>query len=328
MTNASRNLLVYAVLLPLTLLLLLLQIGTGEYAISIEDTFASLLGYGTGEYDFVVRTLRVPRALIGWLAGASLAVSGTLLQGITRNPLASPGVVGLNAGAGLAAVVVIVWLDVSRDWLPALAFAGALIVAALSYALAWRRGVSTTRMVLIGIGIAFVCDAVISIALLDGNIRKVNQATIWMVGSLYERSWEHFWPLLPWAAVFLPLAWLGARSLDVIGLGDETSTGLGNRIHRSRTRLLFVAVALAGSTVATVGTIGFVGLMAPHLARRIVGTRHRTLIPVAALLGGIIVLAADFAGRTLLAPTEIPCGLLTALLGGPYMVYLLLRDPK
>ncbi|MBD0383543.1 FecCD family ABC transporter permease [Paenibacillus sedimenti] len=315
--------------LPLLLLLgflLLLQIGTGEYPISPWHTFASLLGFGLPEHDFIVHTLRLPRTLIGLCVGASLAVAGTLLQGITLNPLASPGVVGLNAGAGLAAVAAIVWLDMPLAWLPPVAFAGALLVAALSYALAWREGISPTRMVLVGVGIAAICQGAITIATLSGNIRLVQQAAIWMTGSLYSRGWEHFWPYLPWVVLFLPLAWACSRQLDLLALGDPSATGLGYRVNAGRTWLLGMAVALAGASVATAGTIGFVGLMAPHLARRLVGIKHALLIPTAAVIGGLLVLAADFIGRTILAPVEIPCGLITALLGGPYLLYLLLKD--
>lgn len=322
----SRIVTVYFILILLTLFLLVLHIGTGAYAIPIPDTAAALLGVGNGEYDFVIRTLRLPRALTGWVVGLCLAASGALLQGITRNPLASPGVIGLNAGAGLAAIAVLVWFGLSVKWLPVFAFGGALVVAFLSYTLAWKKGISPVRMVLVGIGIAFCCNALITITLLDGNIRQVNQASIWMVGSLYARSWEHFWPLLPWAALCLPLAWLGSRTLNILNLSSEMGVGLGLRIHRSRTLLLLIAVALAGSSVAVAGTIGFVGLMAPHLARQLVGTQHQVLLPASALLGGVIVVAADLAGRTLMAPAEIPCGLLTAVLGGPYMVYLLFRQ--
>jgi ABC-type Fe3+-siderophore transport system, permease component len=328
MRSRIRYVFIIVSLLVLTAALLILQVGTGEFAISPKDTVSSLLGIGSPQHDFIVWTLRLPRALIGWLVGLCLAVSGTILQGVTRNPLASPGVVGLNAGAGLAAVAVIVWLDIPLGWLPAFAFAGALTVAFLSYALAWRKGISPVRMVLVGIGVAFLCNGFISLATLAGNIRLVNQATIWMTGSLYGRSWEHFWPYVPWAAVFLPLAWHSFRKLDILGLSDAAASGLGSRIHGDRTWLLVIAVALAGSSVAAAGTIGFVGLMAPHLARQLVGAGHARLIPAAALLGGLIVLAADFTGRTVLAPIEIPAGLLTAILGGPYLLYLLLRKQK
>ncbi|GIP23237.1 iron ABC transporter permease [Paenibacillus sp. J22TS3] len=318
--------LIHIPLLLLLGLLILLQIGTGEYPISIKDTLASLLGIGLPEHDFIVNTLRLPRTLIGLGVGASLAVAGTLLQGITLNPLASPGVIGLNAGAGLTAVAGIVWLDVPLDWLPWMAFGGALLVALLSYRLAWKQGLSPIRMVLVGIGIAAICQGLITVATLSGNIRLVQQASIWMTGSLYGRSWEHFWPYLPWVVVFLPLAWLFSKQLDLLGLGDAAASGLGYRVHIGRTVLIGIAVALAGTSVATAGTIGFVGLVAPHLARTLVGNKHAILIPTAALLGGLLVLAADFAGRTVLAPVEIPCGLITAMIGGPYMIYLLLRE--
>ncbi|MNS36166.1 putative siderophore transport system permease protein YfhA [compost metagenome] len=319
------RIMIQCTLLLLILILFILQVGTGEYAISPLDTIKSILGMGQPDHDFIVRTLRLPRALIAVCVGACLASAGTLLQGVTRNPLASPSVIGLNAGAALCAVIFIVWVQIPSYWLPFAAFGGALLVAFLSYILAWKKGLSPIRMVLVGIGIASICHGFITIVTTSGNIRLVNQATIWMTGSLYGRSWDQLWPYLPWVIIFLPIAWLCYRWLDILGLDDQTSTGLGSRNHSSRTWILFIAVALAGSSVATAGTIGFVGLMAPHIARQLVGEKHVVLIPTAALLGALIVLASDFVGRTVLAPVEIPCGLITAILGGPYMLYLLVR---
>ncbi|USB31588.1 iron ABC transporter permease [Paenibacillus sp. YPG26] len=323
--SMRRGILIQFALLLLILLMFVLQVGTGEYAISPLNTAKSILGIGQPDHEIIVRTLRLPRALIAVGVGACLAAAGTLLQGVTRNPLASPSVIGLNAGAALFAVIFIVWLQVPSYWLPFAAFGGALVVAFLSYTLAWKKGLSPIRMVLVGIGIASICQGFITIVTTSGNIRLVNQATIWMTGSLYGRSWEQLWPYLPWVIIFLPVAWLCYRQLDILGLDDQTSTGLGSRIHSSRTWILVIAVALAGSSVATAGTIGFVGLMAPHIARQLVGEKHAVLIPTAALLGAFIVLASDFVGRTVLAPVEIPCGLITAILGGPYMLYLLVR---
>jgi len=318
--------LVLSALGALNLLVLLLQIVLGDFPIPAAEALHALFGAGSERFDLVVNRFRFPRALVAFLAGAGLALSGTILQGITRNPLASPGVLGLNSGAALAAVGCMVLAPgVPVAMLPFAAFAGALLAALLSYALAWRRGLSPVRLVLVGVGIAASAGAVVSFLLTFTDLAQAKAAVIWMSGSVYGRSWEHFWPLLPWLAVGFPIALLLSRSLDVLQLGDSLATGLGTKLERVRALLLLVAVASAGAAVAMAGTIGFVGLMAPHLARFIVGSMSRRLLPAAVLAGGLLVNAADLLGRTVAAPLEIPCGILIALIGAPYMVYLLFK---
>jgi iron complex transport system permease protein len=264
--------------------------------------------------------------LLSLLVGAGLATAGVILQGISRNPLASPGVLGLNAGAAVGAVILLVWLPhVAVSWLPFAAFLGAFLAVSVTYVLSWKQGLVASRMILIGIGIAAVCHAFITLALIQGNIRSVAQASIWMTGSLYGRSWEHLAPVFPWIAIFLPLTFLLSRTLDVIGLGDDTARGLGSRVEGARFLLIIAAVALAGASVAAAGTIAFVGLMAPHIARRITGPMHRSLLPMAAIIGAFIVSSADLIGRLLFAPMEIPCGLLTAVIGVPFLLHLLYK---
>jgi iron complex transport system permease protein len=303
------------------------NIGVGEYAIPPWDVLKTVVGMGEGDYDFVVNTLRVPRTLVAFLVGVGLAVSGAILQGITRNPLASPGVIGLNAGAGLAAVLVIVLLPtVPLFVLPWAAFGGAFATAFITFQLAWKKGSSPIRLILVGIGVASVVHALITLIMTFGHIQLVSQATIWMTGSVYGRSWEHFWPLLPWIIVLLPTTLLLSRHLDVLQLGDDLARGLGSRIEWQRGILLLTSVALAGSAVATAGTVSFIGLMAPHIARKLIGPSHGGLIITAALMGGLIVVLADLIGRTILAPIEIPVGIITAIVGAPYLIYLLYRE--
>ena len=172
---------------------------------------------------------------------------------------------------------------------------------------------------------AAVAGALTTLLVTLGNVYQVQPALVWLVGSVRARGWNDFWALLPWLAVFLPLALLGARALNSLSLGDTVARSLGSRVERERGLLLLTSVALAGAAVATAGTVGFVGLMAPHLARRLVGPTHEALLPTAALLGGLLVSAADLVGRTVLAPVEVPCGIVTAILGAPYFVYLLFR---
>ncbi|CAM5797874.1 MULTISPECIES: FecCD family ABC transporter permease [Brevibacillus] len=319
----------FALLILLAIAFFMANIGAGEYELSLWEVVQTLFGLGSGEHSFIVNTLRLPRALIAFLVGAGLAVSGAILQGITSNPLASPGVIGLNAGASLAAVLVIVALPaVPLGFLPPAAFAGALLAAILTYWLGWKEGSSMYRIILVGVGVSAIAQAFITIIMMSGKIMLVTQALIWMTGSVYGRGWEHFYALLPWMILFLPLAFLLSRQLNLLQLGDDVSKGLGSKIEWVRGGLILVSVALAAASVATAGTVYFVGLMAPHIARRLFGPSHTTLLPASALTGGLLVLASDFVGRTIAAPVELPCGLITAMIGAPYFIYLLLTENK
>lgn len=324
---SKRVLFILLILGVLNMGVAIISIGVGEYHIPPLDVLNTLVGNGSTDDDFVVNTLRLPRALIAFLAGMGLAVSGTILQGITRNSLASPGVLGLNAGASLAAVTVIVLLpQLPLFMLPFAAFVGAFLAAIFTYFLAWKQGSSPVRLILVGIGVAAVAHSLITIIMTYGQIQLVSQASIWMTGSVYGRSWEHFWPLLPWIVVLIPITMLLSRHLNILQMGDQIARGVGSRVEWQRGLLLLISVALAGSSVAAAGTINFVGLMAPHIARRLTGPSHGSLVPAAALMGGLIVVLADLMGRTILAPIEVPCGIVTAVVGAPYMIYLLYRE--
>ena len=317
------------VLAVISFAVLVLSVGYGEYPISPLSVIKTLLGFDTSnsDYGFVIYTLRLPRVITAFLVGMALAVAGTILQGLTRNPLAAPEIVGVVAGAGLAAVTLIVLFPaIPVSLLPIVAFAGALIAALLVYWLSWNGGSLPIRFILVGVGIEAIASAFTSLMITFGNINDVSQALVWLAGSVYGRTWEHIQALLPWLIVLLPLALVSARELNTLNLGDEVARGLGSRVEWQRGLLLLISVALAGASVATAGTIGFVGLMAPHLARQLVGTSHESLIPTAALLGGLIVALADFLGRSLFAPIELPCGVVTAAVGAPYFLYLLYRN--
>jgi len=312
-----------------TLAVMVINMGVGEYPIAPLDVIKTVLHLPTdnNDFDFIVNTLRLPRMLIAALVGLALGISGAIMQGLTRNPLADPDLLGISAGAGLVAVVVIVVVPgAPAGVLPVAAFVGAILAAGLIYGLAWRGGDSPIRLILVGIGLAAVLGALTSMAITFGNPYDVQRALVWLTGSVYGRSWEEFWPFLPWLLVFAPLALVMGRHLNALNLGEEVARGLGSRVAWQRGLLLLTAVALASSTVAAAGTIGFVGLMAPHIARRLVGPLHEGLLPVAGVIGAVIVVAADLVGRPILAPIELPCGLVTAAIGAPFFVYLLIRN--
>ena len=319
---------VLAALALLALFSLVFNVSQGEYPVPPLEVVKTILGLPANpDYAFVINTLRLPRALVALLVGMGLATAGTILQGLTRNPLAAPEIIGINAGASLVAVAFIVLLPgVSVAWLPVAAFLGGLGAAISIYLLAWNRGSSPVRLILVGIGLTALTGSLTSLMITFGEINAVSQALVWLTGSVYGRSWEHLWPLLPWLVIFLPLALVLARNLDTLNMGDDLAQGLGSRVEWTRSLLLLCTVALAGASVATAGTIGFVGLMAPHLARQLVGPSHAGLIPVAALTGACIVELADLVGRLLFAPIELPCGVITAVIGAPYFLWLLYRD--
>ncbi|MDZ8028385.1 MAG: iron ABC transporter permease [Nostoc sp. DedQUE11] len=310
---------------------MVMNLGRGEYPIAPGDIVKTLLGLDTGNPDhtFVIYDLRLPRTLVALMVGVALAISGTIFQGLTRNPLADPSIIGINAGASLAAVSVIVLFPAAPIYtLPLSAFTGALLMAVLIYSLAWNNGSSPILLILMGVGLSAIASAITSLMITFGQISDVSNALVWLAGSVYGRTWEQVFSLLPWLIIFIPMALTSARHLNALNLGDDVAKSLGSLVEWQRGLLILVGVALAGAGVATAGNIGFVGLIAPHLGRQLVGTTHEALIPTSALLGGVIVVMADFLGRTLFAPIELPCGVVTAAIGAPYFLYLLIRNRK
>lgn len=322
---------VLLVLAVVTLAAMMLNVGVGEYPVPPLDVLKTILGLETdnSDYLFIVNTLRLPRVLMAFLVGMGLAVSGAILQCLTRNPLADPGIIGVNAGASLAAVVIIVLLPNAPLFaIPISAFAGALAITILIYLLAWEKGNSPIYLILIGIGLNAIAGALTTVITTFGEINSVSQALIWIAGSVAGRSWEYIWPLLPWLGIFLPVALLFSKDLNALFLGEDVAIGLGIPIDWRRGLLWLTSVALAAASVATAGTIAFVGFIAPHLARQLVGPSHEGLIPTAAAIGGFMVVLSDLLGRVLFAPTEIPCGIITAIIGAPYFLYLLYRSDR
>jgi iron complex transport system permease protein len=325
--------LVALAILLLTFLVLVISISYGEYDISpleVGQTIFRVLPEdhpNARSFHLVVYTFRLPRILTAFLVGMALASSGAIMQGITRNPLAEPGILGVSAGAGLAAVAIIVWFkDIPLSVLPWAAFAGALLTAVSVYLLSWKNGSSTpVRLILIGVAFAAILGSLTSFMLVFGNINDVQQAYVWLAGSVYGRNWEHVQTLGLWLLILLPLAIFSARQLNTLALGEEIARGLGTAVEAQRLLLMVISVALAAAAVAVSGTIGFVGLVAPHITRRLVGPSHEGLIPITALFGGGLLVLADLIGRWLIAPAEIPIGIVTALIGAPYFLFLLYR---
>lgn len=310
---------------------MVMNLNRGEYPISPSDIVKTILSIDTGnpDYTFVIYNLRLPRTLVAFMVGVALAISGTIFQGLTRNPLADPAFIGINSGASLAAVAIIVLFPSAPiSALPLSAFAGALFMAALIYSLAWNKGSSPLLFILLGVGLSAIADAFTTLLITFGEISDVSDALVWLAGSVYGRTWEQVFSLLPWLIIVVPMTLILARHLNALNLGDDVARGLGSRVEWQRGLFVLIGVVLVGASVTTAGNIKFVGLIAPHLGRQLVGPNHEGLIPISALLGGMLVVAADLLGRTLFAPIEIPCGVVTAAIGAPYFLFLLISNRK
>ncbi|MBZ9712793.1 FecCD family ABC transporter permease [Deinococcus multiflagellatus] len=327
--GAARALWLGAGLLALTLALAVLALGLGAVRTPAGDVLRVLLGGGDDLTRQLVLDLRAPRIAVALLAGAMFAASGAMLQGVIRNPLASPDLIGVGAGAGLAATVfLLAWPGAPAGGLPWAALAGAWGGFALVLALArdWAgappSSLHPVRLALVGVAVAAALGAAQQLVLVrapDG----LGSALSFLTGTVYGADTLRAARLLPWALALLPAALLLARPLDLLNLGEDLATSLGTRVNAARLLCLSVAVALAGAAVTGAGILGFVGLLAPHLARLLVGARHARLLPVSMLLGAALVLAADTLGRALLPPIEVPAGIFTTLVGAPYFLYLL-----
>lgn len=290
-----------------------------------------LLVWARGDAVPIVRFAmdeRAPRVAAALLAGAALALSGTVVQAVCRNPLAEPGLLGITGGAGVAAVLVVTTTSTvaSTATIAAAAGLGALLAFALVYGLAWRAGLDSDRLVLVGIGVWFGTTALTTLLIVQANPWDTPRIFTWLSGSTYDRSWAQVLPVLVALVLALPLAWAAHRELDLLAIDDDTPRVLGVRLERLRLLVLVAAALLASTAVSAVGVVGFVGLLAPHAARALVSGRHLWVVPVAVLLGSVLLSLADTVGRSVLAPAQVPAGLVVALIGAPYFLYLLYRS--
>lgn len=331
-TKATK---VFMILLLISALVLIISTALGDMNISPLSVIKVFFGGGTTMEQLVITSFRLPRILVALLVGISLAIAGGILQGMIRNPLASPDNLGLTGGAAVAVVGFLAFfsddnnaLTVSINWMPLAAFLGATVIGILIYFLAWKNGVTPIRLVLIGIGIAALMDAFKTLMMILGPIYRASQANIWITGTVHGSTWANVSILLPLTIVLVTIALILARIMNIQELGDDVATSVGVHVGRQRFTLMMVSTALVGISVAFAGGIGFVGLMAPHMARKLVGSSYGALLPVSALVGGILVMVADLIGRTLFSPLEIPAGVFTSAIGAPYFIYLLFKTRK
>ncbi len=327
-----RAVLVPAGLAVLALLLAAVDVGRGDYPIGVLDVLRILAGGGEPADRFVVVELRLPRALTGLLVGLAFGMSGAILQSVARNALASPDILGITQGAGVGAVALLVLgggaLGGAGRFVgpPLAALAGGLLAALAIYLLAWRQGVSGFRLVLVGIAVSAVLTSTVSYLLVVADLTEAAQATVWLTGSLNGRGWEHVVPVSVVVAAVGLLALAGGSTLAALRLGDDSARALGLRLQTGQTVLLAVAVVLASVAVAAAGPVPFVALVAPQVALRLTRAPGPPVL-AGGLAGAVLVLGSDVVSRTIL-PVELPVGVLTAVLGAPYLLYLLARRTR
>lgn len=322
-------------IVPILLFLLagagLLSLGVGTAQIPLRDVASILTGDGPAQEPAatIVRDIRLPRLILAILIGAALAVSGAAMQGFFQNPMADPYIAGVSSGAAFGVTVGMVlnldfWL-VGLSATPILAFAGALGVSFLVYALALRGGrVPVTLLLLIGVAVGALATAATSLLMILG-VQDLRQILFWLLGSLSSRRWDHVQMVFPYVALGIVVIWAYARDLNLLVLGEETAHHTGLDVERVKQMVLGASALLAAAAVSVSGLIGFVGLIVPHLVRLIVGPNHFRLIPISALVGALLVVLADMLARGLAAPSEIPIGIVTSALGCPFFLFLLSR---
>jgi iron complex transport system permease protein len=299
----------------------------GAAGVAPADVLAALVGRADRLTSFVILELRLPRLVAGALVGACLGMSGALIQSMARNPLASPDIIGITAAASATGSIALVWFGLTGLALSGMVLAGTLVAAALIYVLAWRRGVSGYRFVLIGIGIAAFCGGIVSYVLTRADLRDVQQALVWLTGSLNSVDPAALAVLAVGTVVLLPCALVVGRPLGALSLGDDLAAGLGVRPERTRLLVVAVAVALAAIAVAVSGPVSFVAFLAAPIARRLLGRGSLALVP-SALLGALIVVVSDIAAQFAIPGVSLPVGVVTGIVGAPYLLWLLARTNR
>lgn len=314
---------------------MLISLIWGTYSISVKDVFNTLFGQGSKLQNTTIFQLRLPRIFIALFVGIALSTAGCVLQSVTRNPLAEPGMIGINAGAALAVVLFISIKSTAYYsalsaatvfMIPVFALAGSLLSSLLIYSLAYKKGISPNRLILTGIGVNAGINAFITLYQLNMSKGDYNQALTWISGSLWGSSWIYFIFLAPAVLLLTIIVLYKSRTLDVYALGDETASGLGVSVQRESRILLLLAVALSALATSVAGNIAFLGLLGPHIAKKLVGAAHKRQIITGAMISAALIIAADSISRNLFSPLDVPVGITLSIVGVPYFIYLMLKE--
>ena len=322
-----RAVLVGALLLVVALAAGVALIGSGDYPMTPGEVLGALTGGGDAGQAFIVHELRLPRVLVGLLVGAAFGIAGSVFQTVSRNPLGSPDVLGFAQGSSVGALIVIVYFQGTSYAVAAGAVVGGIATGIAIFSLAWKRGIHGYRFVLVGIGASAMLYAIVLYLMTKANIVEATRATTWMTGSLNGRDWDQVWPLAAVSAVLVPLVLILGRPLRMLEMGDDAAYSLGVRVDRIRLVVLLAAVVLVAAATAAAGPISFVALTAPQLARRLTRSPGPNLLP-SALMGALLLVAADWASQRLFGADQLPVGVLTGVLGGGYLLWLLATERK
>ncbi len=333
--NKRNSKIILLILLSLLLASFILYLSWGTYKISPSDIIKTLLGQGTKLQRTALISIRIPRMLVGISVGIALSTAGALLQTITKNELADSGIIGINAGAAVAAVIFIS-LQTANYYselgtlsvyvLPFMAILGAGASAAMIYFLSSRGRIRPKRLLLIGIGINAGLNAFITFLTFRGGISEYNRVLVWTSGSLWGAGWSYVKIIIPLVALMFILVLINYKKLDVLNLSDEHAIALGLNLNKERKKLLSYVVILAGGATAFAGNVGFIGLISPHIARKLVGPYHKSFLVISAIISTVIILFADAVSRNLFSPIEIPVGITISIFGVPYFIYLMMKE--
>ncbi|MCP3966085.1 MAG: iron ABC transporter permease [Lentisphaerae bacterium] len=320
--RSSFRVIVFIVLTLFAVTAFFISLRVGTLKLGWSGIAKALFIEDSGINRQIIWNIRMPRNIVAILVGISLSLSGAILQGIMRNPLASPNIIGVSAGGGLMAILIMIVFPQYIALLVPAAFAGAVGTTLLIYLVAWKHGVQPMRLVLAGVAVASLLGACIS-ALMQFYPDRVAGVVSFMVGGLSARTWRHVYLIWPYSIVGMILALAGAKRLNILGLGDEIAVSLGINVELTRAVLIAVSSMLAAAAVSVAGLLGFVGLIVPHTMRMIVGYDYRVLLPACILFSSGLMLLCDTAGRVVIEPAELPVGIIMALLGAPFFLYLL-----
>lgn len=330
-----KTCLIFVSCILLLLAVALTALMLGSYQMSPLEITETFLGKGSRLQEFTIYQIRLPRIVLAVIVASALGFSGGILQGITRNPLAEPGIIGINAGAAL---FVVLWISSGTSayysalsattvlFIPLIAMAGSLLSVLFIYLFSYKKGIRPVRFILTGIGINSGILAVISFYQLNMSKGDYNQVLTWTNGSLWGSSWNYILLTFPIVLILMILVLVRSRTLDVLALGDELAQGVGVSIQKELLFFLVTAAFLAALATSVAGNIAFLGLLGPQIAKRITGPVHRLMLPLAAGISSIILIAADTAARNLFSPIEIPVGMIVSVLGVPYFIYLMLKE--
>ncbi|MFY0406220.1 FecCD family ABC transporter permease [Solicola sp. PLA-1-18] len=323
----ARVVSVTGALLAVLFVLFCVALSLGDFRIPLLDVVRTLFGAGDPASDFIVRELRLPRAVLAVFTGAAFGLSGIVFQTLVRNPLASPDIIGISFGASAAAVIGIIVLGLGGAAVSLLSFVGALATAVAIYVLSWRNGVTGYRLVLVGIGIGAMLSSVVSYVITRAEITSAAEALVWLTGSLNASTWQAVGVLAACLAVLVPLTLLLGRYLRQLGLGDDAAQALGVPVERARLSLMVVGVALAAVATAAAGPVAFVAFVAGPIAKRLVGHVGLALVP-AMVVGAVMMLASDLVAQHALPSTQLPVGVVTGIVGAPYLIWLLVTTNR